>query len=459
MLNLLPAEIFTVIRSYVEEYQEYRNLMNTNKAMFSFIKYETIQYDIKCQIHDLSRLHFVSSGVKNSKDQMELALKFLSIEKTEGKKEKEILDFFVTSFSAGLKLLKCKNCPFENSFFQGFKNVEQIIFFGCRFLSTISNELVGVKELHLCFLPNLIDISGIAKSKELETVKLFGCNAVSDVCGLRNIKNVTVGHCNLITSIDRFGNHESFTWMDARRPKSINITDVTQLKLTKNLFVFDAILNCDYTCLQDITGELYLSPYGDSSCPVNMTYFKGYKLGFVRLSIIHLTELLLNSFNLKVLELNSCTGFDVVYFQTVLLPQLSLRELSLCNYYEIKSVMGMEKIRVLKLNNLPNLSSLSNLGKKRHIHLGNMPLLTDFSSLTEVPEISICDCAGLNSLAHFRKAWNIELIRCSNISDVGDLKSCEILTLSNSRDPSRNLPSMIDFACFHFDVIHFASFE
>jgi hypothetical protein len=429
--HTLPADIYTVIKSYVspgKSYVEYRNLLNTNKAIFSLIKWETIYYDITCKPEDVCHLAVYFNNVRNSLKQVRLSVKHGSEVCEADAVMKDVMEMF----PQGLAKFVISTCPFSTIPGSIIRCIVSLELIDLPEFSRLSEELIGVETLALINLPKLVDISGISKSRNIKSVSLHRCSAISNsaLTPLNGIKDVSVRICDSVTDTNYLGNHESLHFWSLTG--KIQVTTLKNLNRCKNLQINCKFLErSGYSDLESVSNKLSLFTSGCNNPLVRLNHFTGVALQFGGFELISSTFLRYCP-NLTELYLSDCKGIDITDFQTNVLPILSLQSLSLYDFSDTVNTNSMGKIRKVRLGNLPSLVSLQSLGvANRHVSINNLPQVVDFSPLQHVRFfLHVDSCINLIDVSVLKNVKFLSITGCVNVTDVTGLDSSEYLYLS-----------------------------
>jgi hypothetical protein len=425
----LPTDVYSVVKLYVsreKSYVEYRNLLNTNKAIFSVIKWETIYYDITCKPEDVCHLDVYFNNVRNSGKQVRLSVKHGSEVYEAGAVIKDVMEMF----PQGLSSFVISTCPF--SYIPGsiIRRIVSLELIDLPEFSRLSEELIGVEALTLSKLTKLVDISGISKSRNIKSVRLDRCSTISNsaLSALNGIKDVTVRFCDSVTDINYLGNHESFNFWTTKAVAQV--TTLKNLIRCKNPYTCCASFEtCDNSCLENVSNKLNLFSSASSYFPLPLTQFYGSSLKLRGFELINST-FLRNCPNLTELFLGNCKGIDIIDFQTNVLPILSLQSLKLRGFSDIVNTNSMGKINYLCFGSLSSLVSLQSLGvTNRHVSITNLPQVVDFSPLQHVRFLHIDSCINLIDVSVLKNVKFLIINECLNVKDVNGLESCEYLHL------------------------------
>jgi hypothetical protein len=240
----LPVELYLSIQSYLIEYKQFNghnNLMNSNKSIFTQIKYETIHYHIKCALCQLKLIEPFLLKVKNYRKQLNLFLYppksshheyVLYLEKIGlSSQTSRILEF-------GLAFLRFHKPTLNDICVSLFDNTVNLEIYGCDDM-VILPSLRNVEILLLCDLPHLININSLNLTKlhGLKRVRLNRCNKLVDISVLFGISEVSIEDCSGVASFDNLGNHQTF-----------DFTNQGYI-CTTNLNVFNNIPNLIIKCI------------------------------------------------------------------------------------------------------------------------------------------------------------------------------------------------------------------
>jgi hypothetical protein len=429
-LDSMPIDIYRVIQSFLcdsNEFHdhEYRNFMNTSKALFTQIKYETVRYGIKSADLPYHLLQSLPLKMKDSSKQLKM---ILSCPGT-ANDDKEIdsnnsLDHLTSYFPDGLYHLKLQDFSLASLPFSGFQSINKLELYKCNGLTSLCGLSLGVKEVRLVQLPNMIDISGLSACKDLINVSIYCCPQLRDVSSLYGIRKVTVRFCDGIDSLHTLGNHDSFHFIG----KNLICNSLVQFRYCKNLSItclsFD---NCNFSYVEEIRGKLEL--IGNTcSEPLTINSFRGSSLKLQSFHILN-SQLLFNCPNLRVLSLADCEGISIPELQRELFPKLKLKELFLSGFNDIVHISGMEKIPKLTLSHLPSLSSLKGLERNVFVSLGHLPNLQEITYCHDVKYLQISECPSLTSISEMTHVNTVALFDCANISNVKELSETHSLVL------------------------------
>jgi urease gamma subunit len=426
--HTLPTDVYTVIKSYLspeKSYVEYRNLLNTNKAVFSVIKWETINYDISCKPEDICHLGVYFNNVRNSLKQVRLSVKHGS----EVCEVDAVIKDVMEMFPQGMAKLVIRLFPF--SYIPGsiIRSIVSLELIDLPEFSRLSEELIGVETLALVNLPKLVDISGIAKSRNIKSVRLNQCSTISNLALslLNGIREVSVGACHSVTDINYLGNHESLHFWSSRG----QVTTLKNLNRCKNLHICcEFFERCDYSDLENVSNKLSLFTSVCNKHLLPLNQFDGTSLTLSGFELINST-FLRNCPYLRELNLSHCKGIDIIDFQINVLPILSLKSLLLYDFGDIVNTNSMGKIKEIRLSYLSSLVSLGSLGvANRNVWIINLPQVIDFSPLQHVRFLLIADCINLTDVSVLKNVKFLSIGKCFNVTDVSGLDSAEYLSLS-----------------------------
>jgi hypothetical protein len=427
--HTLPTDVYTVIKSYLsreKSYVEYRNLLNTNKEIFSVIKWQTINYDITCKPEDVCHLGVYFNNVRNSLKQVRLSVKHGSEVYEADAVMKDVMEMF----PQGLSSFVISTCPFSYIPASIIRDIVSLELIDLPEFSRLSEELIGVETLALINLPKLVDISGISKSRNIKSVSLHRCSTISNsaLTPLNGIRDVSVRICDSVTDINPLGNYESLHFWSLTG--TIQVTILKYLNSCKNLHISCKFLErCGYSDLENVSNKLYLFTSACNYPLLRLNHFTGVSLQLGGFELINSTFLRYCP-NLRELYLSDCKGIDIVDFQTNVLPILSLQSLSLYDFSDIVNTNSMGKIKEIRLGNLSSLVSLQSLGvKNRHVSIIKLPQLVDFSPLQHVRFLHINGCINLIDVSVLKNVKFLSIVGCLNVTDVTGLDSSEYLSL------------------------------
>jgi hypothetical protein len=202
LFELLPIDIYHLIHSYLSHFQ-YRQFLNTSKAVFLSIKYETVTYDLigLSQFNGFrlqTRINCCSDMLKDNVKDRQKQIKFVDKEIV----SQEDLNLLYCVFH-GINSIRLFFKTEEKTTFplHLFSNICHISLHCIDFLIDLSSLNGNIITLELDEVHHLVDINHIQYLSTLEKVVFRNCERLSDISCLKNISHVEVMNCKLINDI------------------------------------------------------------------------------------------------------------------------------------------------------------------------------------------------------------------------------------------------------------------
>jgi hypothetical protein len=430
-LDRMPVDIYRVIQSFLCDSNdfrdhEYRNFMNTNKALFSQIKYETVRYGIKSADLPYHLLQSLPLKMKDSSKQLKMILSNLgSSADAEETGSNNSLEHLTSYFPDGLYHLKLQDFSLACLLFSGFQSINKLELYKCNGLTSLSGLTLGVKEVRLVQLANMVDINSLSACKDIRNVSIYCCPQLQDVSCLNGIRKVTIRFCDNIQNLNSLGNHHSFHFIG----KNLICNNLKSFQYCKHLSITClSFENCNFQNVEKIIGKLELigNTCGES---FNMNSFSGISLKLQSFHILN-SQLLYNCPNMKILSLADCLGINIPELQkSNFFSFLKLKELFLSGFTDIIHINGMEKIPKLTLSHLPSLISIKGLEKNIFVSFGHLCNLQEIIYCHDIKYLQISECPSLTTISEMTNVSTIALFDCASMSDLSELSETNSLVL------------------------------
>jgi hypothetical protein len=486
--DLLPVVIFNIIQSYLSHY-EYRQFLNSNQAIFSSIKFETVIYDLVGFDSWNQPLEFYESTifntVKEKSKQIKLWVDESSIEEFEQYK---------CLFNGLAKLVVDCNSSFLKkltslSMFQNINDLELSWISGITHL----NDLFGdcLVRLTISEAEKLVDISNLYNFPNLKAVSFFSCGSLTDISPVKDIFSLVISYCPLVTDISMIsGKQTCFHFLNNESSlKSIaHLKDVDTLEIAADLSQCDLITSFSPSpspsssikklCLLNMVEQtkplsvlkglreihlrgIDLSLWNECD-PISLKSLESVVLmkcninnfscfQYVRiLSLINFDHENLDFSDFHFLKRLSITSFHRFVGFSTSLPK-SLINLSVDSCRSFTSVFGLTNVPCVSFRRCTNLDSLEGLGKKDTVILDCCLKIKSFSLIKDVPqvtiksvqnpldcndlcnvrELSIESCPSIVNLEMLGDVEDLTLVSCGNISSMQGLGTVRKLTIAN----------------------------
>jgi hypothetical protein len=462
----LPLEIFRILQEYLGDTTlDYKSLLDTNRRIFSQVKYETLRYFFTingCTASPDPRLQ-IFNRVRDPGRQIWIL--FVDRSYSHGYQPVNINHYNLCSQIYGLTVhLPSAKIPTLSSCI-GWKHVRFLFLSKVCILQNLDNLPVeNIEDLVLYKLPELVDISQIEKMKNLVSVDIKDCKSLCDISSLKNVAVVSVSYCASINGLKHVGNHDRFSFVSTR----ISKFDISSLVSVKSVLSISAFIQeCDLSGFKNIVDLKLLNysknlPFSISTFNGKRLSLRGFTLSFIadKSSIMHLEYLFLNvcvevplSIVILVpsLELYECAfqKEDPLTFEdmasinelniTGALPEAflayqslfgNLSSLTVKYCYDYLDISSFGYIKKLCISCCDRIISLEGLGKRnKEVEITRLPEVVDFSPLNGIYRVKIIDCSGLTNGKGLENVRHLAIMSCENFSDTSQLGQVHSLRL------------------------------
>jgi SpoU rRNA methylase family enzyme len=469
----LPIDIYRSIHSYLS-YYDYRQFMNSNKATFYPIKYETVVYNLS-GIHKwidkrigifafpAIMAYFQSIIMNNVKNRQQQVIIAHSKMNSNIRLEDWHLAFQgIHSISISFE---ARDDSLSNEQLHYFSDISHISLVHVEFLTSLSGLNGNIISLEINDAPCLVDISQISHISTLETVVFINCNELVDISSLKDIPYVTIYNCPSIPDISVIGgNHKSVIYSDYRDglvPSFLGrncraFLQVEKLEINGNLSTCDFSFlaeekentenrmnrNLRYLKLSNTALPLSVLPFQPSLSELDLSFFdlsawrkqEEIETQTIPKARIRLSSCMLpNSCNLFELfpegiihcSLSSIQDMKLLYF-----PVINLIEfLQIDSCHDLLHIMSGNQITDLSVSGCTSLEAIYGLGNCHTLTISECDNFHQLTGIQKMNKLRIQDCDRFIDLSHFtfssfhdhneiKEIKEIHLIRCSGFSSL-----------------------------------------
>jgi hypothetical protein len=416
MVEAIPASLFPVIREYLME-QDYRNLMNTNLAIFQDIKHETVRYtfpslfewrkvgrSMNPPISLPTIINYISSliemNVKYLSKQVSIRMQgFIAY----GFDDEVRLDNMY--FEELYKLSRCRkvifrNCPCIPDYY--FNNIYHVVIDFNDFIDPFPPGLKNISILEIRNCDYLSDIKNIDDIDGLQQLIIVDSGRVDNFCNFERIPVVRL---------------DWQSWVRQKSNFSLPGNIFPQFSFLQELILkinFQEVESSVYQCFVKIP-VLGLHHSHGSSRPVLPVVLQARVLEITNFEIVSWEGA--NFTNLEMLRLENCffEGVDRLSSSFTVLHTLEILED--CNI-ELSTLSSLRRLRVKSFHMLGLLpASLSFLS------LESFQLPDSLECFATIPKLEFFNCFQLSSLVglgHLNR--EVKLYNCESVVDFKPLQ-------------------------------------
>ncbi len=467
----IPREILTIIHCFLNHH-DYRQLLNTSKAIFQVLKYETVYYNLKITFEIIDYLSAFYESVKDKSQQISLKITQPSKEVVE-KCSRWIPGIHKLIFRE--EYYYWRNIP-NISLFCNIYHVHLEWIEGIDRLSGLS----GIKILEVFYSSSLIAIDFIPGLKRLVLDSIINLLEISEY---GNIPELQITDCGKLR-LHGLGNHKkvSITCSDDR--KLDESYEPYDLSIFQNVRYFHLEIE-DYPTLSGspLFENLVYLTLGCNGELFNSSYFPN--LRFLRLISADVVCEVSFPSNLELADFQSCYLYDLSVLSNV--KQLmfddcrgrgfgnvnALANTSSITFHQIKEledVSSLGRVYELKIVSCSRVKDISNLGGVHRLcvedcgissleglGLGNcdillsgLSLVIDLSPLISVYKVTLQNCDGIVDGRGLSNVRHLTLYCCNNFADTTALGSMKSLYLI-SCEKLRRLVGLENVPCIHIE--------
>jgi hypothetical protein len=427
-IKYLPTVLFSIVQSYLVEY-EYRRLMNTNVSIFRFVKYETVYYSFTAAVLDVARekesceflVEFFNRNVKNKLKQIQFCFRVV-----DSADLLSCIDLFGGTSSLHFDGTVC--CNFNEFPLWYFSNITHLKLCTVEGVGTIPARLKNIENLELIDLPNLVDVSALARIPTLQRLSIISCPGVSDVSMLGSIPHLQLGQNEVLTDCTPLQNHRSLCVVSG--PLAYGDLSFGVFSSIEKL-----ILQIDFACINDNHFEsmrniphIHLANTDEMMKPVVPVSLNG---KYIKLSGFDLSEWENQEFpNLEVLNLQFCSlpNFPVT-------PNLSELYLSFVEHFRF--LPFNPKLKKALFHQLSGFDGdLTNLSHLEKLFLSDLRTIQDISLLKDIKKLKLLNCetfeGSFTSSTEFNSSQDLVVTDAHKCLDYSPFKNVYRLLLLRS---------------------------
>jgi transposase-like protein len=462
VFSSIPSELILEIKTFLSEL-EYLGFVNSSKAIFGVLKYETIHFtfnniSVRTLIKDEELQHRLFTRIKNPAEQVTLCTVY------DGASNEKIIampsyGLITESRWGGFQLTPATMDVVNrrkfvalsgNDDLKSFEGIAETVSIlkisGFNALSDIS-RLCHLKELLLEDIPLLSNVDSLA---HLTKLQLINCPQVVTVSTFGNIHDLTLQACANLSNISGLQNNYFL-----------------MIKNCPNLLSFDAIKNATHLSTDLLksydsskllsfepsrTRTLYLWKYQDTKVFIPTSCY--------RLTLENATKIadLSNISHLFELNLFNCPELKELKF-VAKIPIVNIY--SCAKLVDISGLSGNSIVSIDSCESIVNFSSLSKT--KRKLFLRHCSGLKNSKEFSQVKQVVLEECDSVKELTHLNETVErLELVSLRALKSLNGLQNCTSLQhLEISHCPilvdfkvlvQRTYPTLI-LSDFHFHTV------